>query len=260
MSELAAMLADSAVLARRNLVRSRRLPGLLLLATGQPVAVALFLGYVIGPVLALPGVVYRDFLLPGVFTQAVMFAAGLTAVGLAQDRRGGALDRFRALPVSRWSVLLGHVGANLCPQLLAVAATAATAAVMGWRIETGAARAAAGFAVLLAFGQAVAWVSVMLGLAARTPVRARRLGLAWTYPFVLVSCAFLPTGDLPGWLRPIAQHNPVSVVATALRALWLEPGPLAPRTLAPALLWTAALLALTVPTAHRLLSRRGSGR
>ncbi|MBV1848843.1 ABC transporter permease [Catellatospora tritici] len=253
MSELGAMLADSAVLARRNLLRAWRLPGLLLLAAGQPVVIALFLGYVIGPVLAVAD--YRDFLLPGVFTQAVAFAGGLTAVGLAADRRRGALDRFRALPISRWSLLFGHVGASLGPQLPAVAVTIATGLVMGWRIDTGAARAAAGFALLLAFGQAVAWVSVVLGLAARTPVRARRLGLVWTYPFVLVSCAFLPTAELPGWLRPIAEWNPVSVVATALRALWHGSGPWPTAAALSALAWIVGLLVVAIPVGYRMLSR-----
>ncbi|MDI1459670.1 ABC transporter permease [Catellatospora sp. KI3] len=252
MSELGAMLAGSAVLARRNLRRAWRLPGLLLLAAGQPVAVALFLGYVIGPVLAVTG--YRDFLLPGVSTQAVAFAGGLVAVGLAADRRRGALDRLRALPISRWSVLFGHVGANLGAQLAALATAVATGLVTGWRIDAGPGRALAGFALLLAFGQAVAWVSVVLGLAARTAQGARRLGLVWTYPFVLVSCAFLPTGELPGWLRPIAEWNPVSVVATALRELW-HGGAFPARELALALVWIVGLLVAAVPTAYRLLAR-----
>jgi ABC-type multidrug transport system permease subunit len=73
----------------------------------------------------------------------------------------------------------------------------------------------------------------------------------------LTSSVFLPTQTMPGWLQAFAEHQPITIVANALRGLTLGQGALPTghtvtgETLL-ALAWTAGLLAVFAPLAiHR---------
>ena len=42
-----------------------------------------------------------------------------------------------------------------------------------------------------------------------------------TFPFVFVSSAYVPVESMPGWLQPVAEHQPVTTMVGAVRALTL---------------------------------------
>ncbi|MHB1889942.1 MAG: ABC transporter permease, partial [Acidimicrobiales bacterium] len=89
----------------RNLLRYIRLPNLLVFTTVQPVMFVLMFDFVFGGVIKL--VVhgpYIDYLMPGIFMQAVVFGSTQTGIGLAEDLSGGMVDRFRSLPMARIAV------------------------------------------------------------------------------------------------------------------------------------------------------------
>ena len=54
--------------------------------------------------------------MPGIFAQVVAFGAVQTAVGLAEDRSRGLIERLRSLPMARSAVLAGRTIADLVPQ------------------------------------------------------------------------------------------------------------------------------------------------
>jgi ABC-2 type transport system permease protein len=73
----------------------------------------------------------------------------------------------------------------------------------------------------------------------------------------LLSNAYIPTDNLPGWLRTIAEWNPISAMTTALRDLFgnapVPEGAAWPvaRPVAGSLLWCALLTGVFAPLAVR---------
>lgn len=249
----AAGLRDAGELARRSLLRARRAPRTQVLAALLPLLLLLVFGYVLGGSVAVPG--YLGFLVSGVLVQAVTLTAGLGAANVAVDVRRGMVDRFRTLPVGSAAVLTGATAADLVRLAVTVTTGAAAGVVAGWRVDGGPAAAAAGFALLLLSGYALVWASLLVALYASTPGTARRMVYACLIPLAFVSGAVAPTDPMPWWLRPLAEANPVTVTATALRGLWSGTPGTGLSAYPLALLWPLAVLLLAVPLARRRYRR-----
>ncbi|WDZ90310.1 ABC transporter permease [Nocardiopsis sp. HUAS JQ3] len=257
---------DGGVVAWRNLLNVRRTPGSLVTAIVQPVIFVLLLAYVFGG--SLGGDSYREFLVAGIFVQTLTFSASLTAIGLANDLQKGLIDRYRSLPMSRMAVILGRTTSDLAVSALSVAVIVACGLVIGWRINGGLADAVAGFLLLFLFAFAVSWIGAVIGLTARSVEVAQSLGLIWLFPVTFVSGAFVSIAAMPAPLRTVAEWNPVTAVATAVRGLFDNP---APEGLAPPAGWPAdnaalyavlssvAIIAVFAPVAlaqYRRINRR----
>jgi hypothetical protein len=104
--------SDTAILAKRSLLRIRRQPDLLVGFTVQPVMFVLLFVYVFGGAIATPGLDYVDFLIPGIMVQSMVFGGFVTALGLAEDLKKGLIDRFRSLPMWGPAVLAGRILAS----------------------------------------------------------------------------------------------------------------------------------------------------
>ena len=95
--------------------------------------------------------------------------------------------------------------------------------IVGWAphgtvLETGGrVRAAA----LMAF--AVTWVGVWVGLMVRDPDGADGIVMAVIFPLMFLSGIFVPVAGLPDGLRQIAEYNPLTALATAVRELFGTP-------------------------------------
>src|SRR4051812_46660430 len=93
---------DGLLVAGRNLRRVPRIPELAIFAIFQSIMFVLLFAFVFGGAIPLPGGgSYREFLMPGIFAQTVVFAAVTTAVGMTEDVNKGIMDRFRSLPMAR---------------------------------------------------------------------------------------------------------------------------------------------------------------
>jgi len=66
-------------------------------------------------------------------------------------------------------------------------------------------------------------------------------------PLVFASSAFVPVATMPGWLQPFADHQPVSVTASAARALTL--GTPATSYLLQSIGWIVGILLVFIPLA-----------
>lgn len=247
---------DGTAMLGRQLRRLRNNPGLMILSQTMPVSMLLFFGYVFGSALAVPGTAYRSFLLPGLL---VATAAGGVMTGMfqsAQDVHRGVTDRFRTLPVSRAAVPLGQALADALVTAAGTVPFLLVGLAVGWRVEGSAPAAAGALALLLLFRFACVWTGIYLGLLTRNEEAAGQLGGA-TFLLPLLSSAYIPTEGLPGWLRTVAEWNPISAVATALRDLFgnasVPEGAAWPvaHPVAGSLAWCAVLLAVFVPLAVR---------
>ncbi|MFM9697745.1 ABC transporter permease [Streptomyces europaeiscabiei] len=253
---MSALAYDGTAMLGRQLRRVRNNPGLLILTQIMPISMLLFFGYVFGSALAVPGEEYRRFLVPGLL---VATAAGGIMTGMFQaagDTHRGVMDRFRTLPMSRAAVPLGQALADVLVTAAGTVPFLLVGLAVGWRIEGGALAAAGAFGLLLLFRFAAVWIGIFLGLLTRNEEAAGQLGGA-TFLLPLLSNAYIPAEGLPGWLRTVAEWNPISAVATALRDLFgnapVPQGAAWPvaHPVAGSLLWCAVLLAVFVPLAVR---------
>jgi len=258
------LLSDTWVIARRGLVHMKRQPEVLADATIQPIMFVLLFAYVFGGAISVPdGGSYKEFLMGGIFAQTIFFGCFGVAMALANDRNNGAIDRFHSLPISRAAVLAGHAVANLFKSLLPIALMSLTGLVIGWRVHADVLDVLAAYGVMVAWSFAVIWIGVLLGSLIRTPEGVQGVAFVAIFPLTFVASTFVPTGSLPGVLRTIAEWNPVSAIANALRGLFGNPGgtfgadapwPMQHSVLY-TLLWAAAIVAVCAPLAVRAYQR-----
>ncbi|MCW2740681.1 MAG: ABC-type polysaccharide/polyol phosphate export system, permease component, partial [Blastococcus sp.] len=170
MSSLAMAVSDSLTITRRNLIKVKRVPDLIVFATLSPIMFVLLFRYVFGSAIQVPGgLSYAEFLLPGIFAQTVVFGSTITGASLAEDLQKGLIDRFRSLPMARSAVLIGRTVSDLALNVLTIAVMMVTGLLVGWRIHTSIGEAVLGVLLLLAFAYAMSWVMALVGLLVRTP-------------------------------------------------------------------------------------------
>jgi ABC-2 type transport system permease protein/oleandomycin transport system permease protein len=249
MSRSLRALADVAAMTRRNLFAQLRVPALLATATALPVMWVLLFNYVFGGALQEGDVRYIDYLVPGVMALAVTFNLNNSSVAVAEDVNRGMIQRFRSLPITRWSMLAGRALFDTLRNLLALGMILAVGSLAGFRYHDGAARAVGGIALLLAFGFAASWLGSLVGLVARNVETASMGSLLFAIPLTFVSSLFVPLSTMPGWLQAVAKVNPVTHAVDASRALSIG-GPAA-EAIVWTLAWTVVLLALLVPLTVR---------
>jgi ABC-2 type transport system permease protein len=265
-SSLTAALTDSAVITKRNLIKVKRVPDLLVFATLSPIMFVLLFRYVFGGAIQVPGdVSYAEFLLPGIFAQTVVFGSTITGASLAEDLQKGLIDRFRSLPMSRSAVLVGRTVADAAVNVITITVMALTGLVVGWRIHTSALEALGGFLLLLLFAYSISWLMALVGLLVRTPEVVNNASFIVIFPLTFVSNAFVPLESLPSVLQTFAEWNPVSTVVQATRELFgntIGPPPSDAWSMQHAalytVLWSVAFLAIFVPLAVRQYRRAAS--
>jgi ABC-2 type transport system permease protein len=264
--ELLHALADGSVVAKRNLIKIKRVPDLLVFTTLSPIMFVLLFAYVFGGSIDVPGVNYREFLIAGIFAQTVIFGATFTGAGLAEDMQKGIIDRFRSLPMSRSAVLIGRTASDIVYNVLTIVVMSSTGLLVGWRIRTSPLEALAGFLLLLLFAYAFSWVMACVGLLVSSPEVFNNATFMVIFPLTFVANAFVPSENLPPVLRTIAEWNPVSAVTQAARELFGNINPAVPppeawplqNPVLYTLLWVVIILVVFVPLAVRQYKRSAS--
>jgi ABC-2 type transport system permease protein/oleandomycin transport system permease protein len=241
--------ADTIDVAGRNLRNLWRTPQAMVFATVQPVIFVLLFRYAFGGVIHVPGVPYVDYLMPGIFGQAVTFGAIGTAVGLSADLKSGLLTRFRTLPMARIAVLGGRTLADLARNVVVVAIMTGLGFAVGFRVHNGPAGLLAALGLVTVFAYALSWAFVALGLRVSDPEAAQAAGVPFMFLLVFTSDAFVPLQSVPGWLRAIGAHQPVTALIDAERSLILG-GPALGRVLT-SLAWSAGMLLVFAALAAR---------
>jgi ABC transporter DrrB family efflux protein len=245
---------STAVIAKRSVLKFLRTPQLVVIGTIQGAMFLLIFRYVFGGAIAVGGIPYVDFLVPGFITTSVLFAGMGAAAGVAEDLEAGFVDRLKSLPIPRSSVLAGRAAADTALLGWTLAITTAIGFAAGFRIHGSVPEALAAFGLCVVFGFAFEWLFIALGLFAGTPQAAQGMALL-VFPLTFVSSAYVPVETLPGWLQAIAEHQPVTYMVDSVRALTLGPsaeallGHPAGYFVARALLWSLALVAAFAPVA-----------
>lgn len=246
-------LRDTAAMTWRNLTTIIRVPQLLVFSLIQPIIFVFMFRYVFGGSINIPGVRYVDYLMPGVFVQTVTFGAINTAIGLAEDKNKGLLERLRSLPMSRWAVLAGRVLADSTRNVFIVVLMLAIGFAVGFRTHTNVVMIVVGVALMVAFGLALSWLFALIGLSVTNGEAAQAAAFPMLAPLAFASNLFVDPVRMPGWLQPWARNQPVSATANAIRACMLG-GPTAHKVLI-AIAWVVGISVVLGPIAVRRYRR-----
>ncbi|MFD8491835.1 ABC transporter permease [Amycolatopsis sp. NPDC059657] len=253
---------DALLLARRDLIHWVRRPSQVLSGMLFPVVSILLFGYVFGSAIVVPGGDYREFLMPGLFGQAMMFGIGQTMTAVTTDADRGVTDRFRSLPMSSSAVVAGRSIADILNSALDLTILIICGLAVGWSWHLGLGAALGGIALLLLLRLGFIWVGIYLGLILPSP---ESVSAAWMllFPFTMISNIFVLPASMPGWLAAIADWNPLSATVGAARELFGNPGLNAgswvrEHYILLAIAWPSLLVAIFLPLSirrYRMLSR-----
>jgi ABC-2 type transport system permease protein len=246
--------ASALGIAKRGLLKFLRTPQLVVLGTIQGALFLLIFRYVFGGAIGAGGLSYVDFLVPGFITTGILFSGMGAATGVAEDLEQGFVDRLRSLPIPRSAVLTGRALADTAVLVWGLLITAAIGFAVGFRLHGSLTDALVAFGLLVVFGFAFEWLFITLGLFAGNAQAAQGLALL-VFPLTFVSSAYVPVETMPGWLQAVAEHQPITVMVDAVRAL--TQGPAAEALLGHdagffvvrSLLWAAGILVVFVPLA-----------
>jgi len=211
------MTSDSAIMLRRNFKHTVRNPVVVFNAILFPIVLLLMFVYVIGGAFDV-GVKYIDYATPGMLIMTICYGLSATAAAVNSDMTKGIINRFKVMDISRGAVLTAHVAATMLRSLIAIAAVIGVAFAMGFRAHASFPEwlGVVGVIVLVSF--ATSWITVALGLAAKT---AESAGLA-TVPLIMLpflSSAIVPAKTMAAGVRQFAEYQPFTPIIETLRGL-----------------------------------------
>ena len=218
MSVISAPLTDSRIMLRRNFKHILRNPVSLFNAALMPVVLMLLLVYVFGNAFNVGERYVECFPTPGLIVLAITYGLSATAVSVNSDMAKGIINRFKVMNVSRGAVLTGHVAATVLSSSVAIAVIIGMAFALGFRSPATPLDWLGAIGIIVAAAFAAAWLTVALGMAAKTPESA---GLT-VVPLLLlpfVSSAIVPAATMGQGVRQFAQYQPFTPIIESLRGL-----------------------------------------
>jgi ABC-2 type transport system permease protein len=217
MSAISASFTDSRIMLRRNFKHILRNPVTIFNGAVMPVVVMLLFVYMLGNAFSV-GERYVEYATPGMILLAITYGLSGTAVSVNSDLTKGIINRFKVMNVSRGAVLNGHVAATMAGSSVAIAAIIAVAFGLGFRSSATAGDWLGAIGIIAAAAFAAAWLTVALGMAAKTPESA---GLA-IVPLLLLpflSSAIVPAAKMGQGFRQFAQYQPFTPIIESVRGL-----------------------------------------
>jgi len=249
MSTLAYTVSDTSTMLRRQLKHMLRYPSLTIMLVGMPVVFLLLFVYVFGGTIGdgLGGPTggreaYLTYLTPGMLLMAIVAAVQGTAISVAMDMTEGIIDRFRTMSIARVSVLTGHVIGSMIQAFLCMAVTLGVAIAIGFRPEADALGylGLAGVLALISFG--LTWLTVGLGMAAKSVEEASNSPMPlMLLPFL--GSAFVPTESMPTVVQYFAEYQPFTPFIEVVRSL-LFANPVEGKDLILTIVWSLAFALL----------------
>lgn len=258
---LSMVVSDSLTVTKRNVIKIKRVPDVLIFSTLSPIMFVLLFAYIFGTAIKVPGMEggYREFIIAGIFVQTVVFGSTFTGLSLAEDMQKGIIDRFRSLPMAPSSVLIGRTVSDVVINVVSLVVMSLTGLVVGWRIRGSVVDAILAYILLLLFAYAISWIMAVVGLIVRTPEVFNNASFMVIFPLTFLANTFVPMSELPTPLRVFAEWNPVSALTQASRELFGNAAPLTVEStawsmrhpVATTLIWVVIIMAVFVPLALR---------
>ncbi len=215
-------LAETLLIFRRSMRLSLRNRVWLVIGLSQPLLYLVLFGPLLERVKGLrgfpPGNSWQIFT-PGLLIQLGIFGAFFVGFGLIAELREGVIERMRVTPASRLALLLGRVLRDVV--VLTVQCLLLLAAAFAFGLRTPAVDVALAVVLVAVVGSAFAAGSYALALRTRSEDSMASVTNSIAIPLLLLSGILLPMGIAPGWLRTLADANPLEHIVDAMRALFL---------------------------------------
>ena len=255
---LSAVVSDSLLIAWRSLKKIWRSPDWLVAATIQPIMFTLLFRYIFAGAIqqALPaGVSAVDYLIAGILVQSVVFNSMATGIGLTEDLQKGLMDRFRSLPMTRSSVIIGRVASDVVLSAFVTMVGLVAGFAAGFRPDGDVVDWLKTIALLVLTSLAFSWMMAFTGLSLKTVEAVNSVGFLWIFPLTFVSSAFVPTDTLPSWLQGFAENQPFTLIVNACRG-WLTGYPEVGNQGWQAALWMLGIMVVFIPLSVWQYQRR----
>lgn len=240
-------LNDIWTLTKRNLMRFKRTPQVVVFSSIQPIMFLTLFNYVFGGAIGVAtSGPYINFLLPGIIAQSAIFGTLQTPIALIEDLDRGSIDRFRSLPIIRSAVLAARTSSDNMRTTFVLLLLFGVGILMGFDATAPALHVVAALALMTFFSYAFSWMMAALGLFIRNAEAMQTAGFLFVFPLTFASSVFVPVASMPEWLQVFARNQPVTQIVNATRSLmfggdltavWITLG------------WAMAILAISVPLA-----------
>ncbi|HEX4059203.1 MAG TPA: ABC transporter permease [Galbitalea sp.] len=240
------MIRDSFILARRTVTKMFRNPEQFVDVTLQPILMTIIFVFIFGGAISGSTGKYVEFALPGIIVQTIMFTSLTIGVNLNTDIQKGIFDRFRSLPIARSAPLFGAVMGDIVRHSIAITVTLVFGAIIGFEFHTAWWHVAIAIIVIIAFAVSLCWVSVLIGMLARSSGAVQGISFLIVFPLTFGSSTFVPASTLPTWLQGWVSINPVTHVIESMRGLLTGPTGVVGDTLTGQLLWVIAACVVLV--------------
>lgn len=212
---------DALILAKRTVMKMVRTPEQFIDVTLQPILMTVIFVYIFGGAVAGSTEQYLQFALPGIMVQTIMFTAMTIGVNLNTDLKNGVFDRFRSLPITRSAPLFGAALGDIVRHCIALGVSLLFGVIIGFRFNPEQWwMPVAGVLLLILFAVSLCWVSVFVGMLARSSGAVQGLSFLVTFPLTFGSSTYVPADTLPDWLKGFVQVNPVTHVINSMRGLF----------------------------------------
>jgi oleandomycin transport system permease protein len=247
------MIRDSLILAKRTITKMFRNPEQFVDVTLQPILMTVIFVFIFGGAISGSTGKYVEFALPGIIVQTIMFTSLTIGVNLNTDIQKGIFDRFRSLPIARSAPLFGAVLGDIVRHSIAITVTLVFGAIIGFEFNTPWWHVAIAIIVIIAFAVSLCWVSVLIGMLARSSGAVQGISFLIVFPLTFGSSTFVPASTLPTWLQGWVSINPVTHVIESMRGLLTGNTGVVGDTLTGQLLWVigacVVLVAIFFPLA-----------
>lgn len=211
-------LKDISVMFERSMRHTFRSIDTIITVCITPIAIMLLFVYVLGGAIESGVENYVDYLLPGIMLMTIVSGIAYVAYRLFNDKQCGIFDRFHSMPISRSTVLWGHVLTSIISNGISVVVIILVGLLMGFRSSASILEWISVFGILGIFTLALTWIAVLAGLLAKTQDGA----VGFSYPILLlpfISSAFVPTDTMHSAVRVFAESQPVTPIVEAIRNL-----------------------------------------
>jgi ABC-2 type transport system permease protein len=186
-------------------------------AVGQPLLFLIALGYGIGSVYAKAGQGnYIEFLVPGIMAQTVLFSAMFYGAMIMFDKQFGFLKETLVAPVSRFQIMFGGALGGATTATLQGCLVFVISLLLGFHPAHWALVPVA-LVILGLLSVAIASFSSGIGSFVQDMQGFQAINQFLVFPLYFLSGALYPLEHIPGWLRVVAECNPMSYAVDALR-------------------------------------------
>ncbi|KUM99999.1 multidrug ABC transporter permease [Streptomyces yokosukanensis] len=218
---MSAALTQTWYMTQRQLRVFARQPAYAIVTLIQPVIWLFLFGNLFKKVVELGGfgtTSYLDYLVPGVVVMSALGSNMWAGMGTLEEIQRGTLDRFLTTPVSRAALMNGNVVNNG----LVTAFQSVVIVLLGLLGGADYPGGVGGVAVLVLatvlLGTVFGALSNALGMLVRERESIIGINTFLLLPLTFLSSAFMAPAQMPGWMRHIADFNPLDWAMVAGRS------------------------------------------